>query len=76
VVKVMSKTLVKAPAPRFKVGDRISFQFGVTPRVGVIDEDRGPIGVGGRRLYRIGLEVEPGIEMHFELPEEELSPSS
>ncbi len=45
--------------PLFRVGDRVRIPFGVTTLDGIIDEDRGNIGVGGRRLYVIRVEVDP-----------------
>lgn len=59
--------------PLFKVGEWVSFQWGVRDAVGQILEDRGPIGVGGRRLFRI----QPALEFieAFELPEADLKPA-
>jgi hypothetical protein len=37
-----------------------------------IVEDRGPLGVKGRRLYRVRLDPEQGETSSFEVPEEEL----
>ena len=36
---------------RFKKGDRVQFQYPNRIIQGVVKEDRGPIGVKGRRLY-------------------------
>jgi hypothetical protein len=37
-----------------RVGDTVRFSFGGNTTVtGKVTEDRGPIGVGGRRLYQI-----------------------
>jgi hypothetical protein len=52
-----------------KVGDRATFRTVNGPATGVLEEDRGPIGVGGRRLYRIAVEDTDNV---LELPEEEL----
>ena len=41
------------PTDRFKKGDTVVFDFSKAEIVGVIEEDRGEIGVGGRRLYRV-----------------------
>ena len=35
-------------------------------------EDRGPIGVGGRRLYSVEFEINPDEIRYIELPEEDL----
>ncbi len=54
----------------FHRGDRVEFRFAVQNVQGVITEDRGPIGIGGRRLYGVkfqfGLEVEEPT--YIELP--------
>ncbi len=59
---------------KFRKGDRVKFQFGIYPVEGVVKEDRGPIGRGGRRLYLVefpfGLHVES--PSHIELPAERL----
>ena len=57
------------------VGDRVRFRFGIEKVIGVIKEDRGPIGYKGRNLYRIefsgGLYVpEP---FYIEMPAEEFT---
>jgi hypothetical protein len=62
---------VKRPPSRFKVGDIVEFLFGAQLILGQITENRGPIGVGGRRFYNIRIdEGEDGTV--FELPEEDL----
>jgi hypothetical protein len=61
------------PSPDLlKVGDRVRFTFGVTPVEGVIVEDRGHIGYGGRRLLRIRFRLDEYNEYHAELPEVDL----
>jgi hypothetical protein len=62
-------------APRFKVGDWISFQYGSRRVWAQIIEDRGPIGVNGRRLYRIRLGEEASESVAFEVAEDDLSPA-
>jgi len=46
-----------------KVGDRVRFQRGTDTVEGVICEERGPLGIGGRHLYgirfHVGLDDEP-----------------
>jgi hypothetical protein len=42
---------------------------------GVIKEDRGPIGVGGRRLYLVEFRAEPDSPSQIELPAEQLQPA-
>jgi hypothetical protein len=52
----------------FKVGDRVRFKLGAHRVVGRIVEDRGFIGVGGRQLVRVEVEVDPTCLREFELP--------
>ena len=66
-----SKAKKKTAARRFRVGDRVRFEFGVERVTGTIVEDRGPIGVNGRRLYAIQFKMDRrGEPMRVELPAE------
>ncbi len=56
----------------FHVGNMVRFHFGPNKVNGVVKEDRGPIGVGGRRLYRIQFSLEPHHQSAIELPADEL----
>src|SRR4051812_38769791 len=58
----------------WKVGDRISIPFGSGRALGVVTEDRGPLGVGGRRIYQIRVYLSPDEVSVFELPGDELAP--
>jgi hypothetical protein len=60
------------PGP-FREGDHVSFLF-VSDRVeGVITEDRGNLGVGGRRLYRVkALGDQVSEDWEIEVPAEAL----
>jgi hypothetical protein len=58
---------------RFKTGDLVSFLFGSGTVTGRVVEDRGNLGIGGRRLYGIRFEINPGQEVYTEMPEEELA---
>ncbi len=60
----------------FKVGDRVEFGFGSSDVIGVIIEDRGPIGIGGRRLYGIKFPLGAEEPLYVELPEVEFTPVS
>jgi len=60
----------KAGRARFRKGDRVSFLFGAGAVTGQVIEDRGRLGVGGRRLYGIRFEINPGEPAHIEMPEE------
>jgi len=65
----------KKSSRRIEVGDRVKVNMSGNYLYGRIKEDRGPLGVGGRRLYGILLdaaedEVVPYIELpveHFEV---------
>ncbi len=57
---------------RFKVGDRVRFRFGGRAVVGVIVEDRGPLGAGGRFLYSVRIRLDRFSESTFEVPADEL----
>ncbi len=68
-----SKAYPKTPPPRYKIGDTVSFLFGNGTATGRIVEDRGGLGIGGRRLYGIRFDLNPGDERYIEIPEEELT---
>ena len=60
------------PGP-YREGDRVSFLYGSERVEGVITEDRGNLGVGGRRLYRVQVPSDPSSEgWDIELPVEDL----
>lgn len=63
---------VKVSPARFRRGDWVTFPFGVQPAFAQIIEDRGAIGVGGRRLYRVRVDQELDDPFSFEVPEEEM----
>ena len=58
-------------SPGFTVGSRVLVHYGTSDRAAIVIEDRGPIGVGGRRLLRILMDED---EDPFEVPAEELEP--
>ena len=63
--------------PRFHVGDRVQFQLGRRIVQGVVKEDRGPIGVKGRRLYAVVFPFGEGISRgEFPAVELELVPDT
>jgi hypothetical protein len=62
----------------FKVGDWVSFVYGVRPVWAQVIEDRGLLGVGRTRLYRIRFGDDPsagesGEPVEFEVPEDDLT---
>jgi hypothetical protein len=62
--------------PLFHKGDFVSFAYGAGSVTGQIVEDRGCLGIGGRRLYGIRWEINPGEQAYIEMPEEELQAAS
>jgi hypothetical protein len=61
------------PGP-FHEGDRVRLLWGVTPVEGIVIEDRGNLGVGGRRLYRVRVQLDDITEpMETEEPAEDLT---
>jgi hypothetical protein len=63
---------VKTKRPEFRLGDWVTFQYGVRPVFAQIVEDRGPLGANRRRLYRIRLDWELNESTDFEMPEDEM----
>lgn len=57
---------------RFHPGDRVRFRLAGRTLEGCVREDRGPIGIGGRRLYLIEFRAEPPSPSQIELPASEL----
>lgn len=60
---------------QFHKGDRVRFTLGTRPVEGRITEDRGPIGINGRRLYLVefgGDGDEPQVPSQIELPADQL----
>jgi hypothetical protein len=63
-------------AALFRVGDWVTFRYGAGDVTAQVIEDRGPLGVNGRRLYRVRLTRDFAEPDSFELPEEELAAAS
>src|SRR5690348_4561344 len=68
----MSESRMKKSTPRFRAGDWVSFRYGLRQVTARIVEDRGPLGVRGRRLYRLRPMSAPPETGDFEMPEDEL----
>jgi hypothetical protein len=65
------------PPGKFRVGQAVRVKTGFrtatgVPAVGEVVEDRGPIGVGGRRLYHVRLRPDPWNELIVVREEESL----
>ncbi len=57
---------------KFRVGDRVRILHGYRGMIADVIEDRGRIGVGGRRLYTVKLRLDEWNEHTTELPEQSL----
>ncbi len=67
----MSKS--RKQGPQFHVGDWVSLLYGTRRVFAQVIEDRGPLGVNGRRLYRIRLDQDQDEAGTFEVREEYLA---
>ena len=56
-----------------RLGERVTFRFGVTDVVGTIIEDRGPL-AAGKPLYGIRWRFDEGEDRYIELSEDEFKP--
>jgi hypothetical protein len=64
--------LEKNPGP-FREGDRVRFPFGVIEVEGTVVEDRGNLGVGGKRLYGVTFRADDVSDpLYTEMEAEEL----
>lgn len=57
---------------KFRVGQAVRLKHGFRGMIGEVVEDRGPIGVHGRRLYAVRLRLDPWNESTVERPDESL----
>jgi hypothetical protein len=57
---------------KFRVGDRVRLRHGFRDLIAEVVEDRGPIGVAGRRLYAVKLRPDEWNELITERPEDSL----
>ena len=60
------------PKNQFHKGDRVKFRLGTRSVQGLVKEDRGPIGIKGRHLYRVEFRAEPQSPAQIELPADQL----
>lgn len=58
----------------FRVGDRVGVSLGRRTVPGIITEDRGPLGVRGRRLYQVRVSMDPFEPVITELLEDDIQP--
>lgn len=57
---------------RLRVGDRVSFQFGLDQVRGTIIEDRGNLASGGKQLLRVRVRRSDADDLIIELPADQL----
>ena len=62
------------PAPRFRVGDRVQFEFGGRRVWGTITEDIGIVGFDGPRWYSISMPMDPYEPESWTMEETDLEP--
>jgi hypothetical protein len=55
-----------------RVGEAVRIKFGHHTLRGTVVEDRGPIGAGGRRLFRVQMETAPDEIEVVEVPADEI----
>ena len=61
------------PGP-YAEGDRVRLLWGITPVEALIIEDRGNLGVGGRRIYRVRIQLDDITEpIETSYPADELT---
>lgn len=65
-------SVAQKQAPRFRVGDWVSFNYGTRPAWAQVIEDRGALGVNRRRLYRVRVDRPEDEPLAFEMPEDDL----
>ncbi len=57
---------------KFRVGDRVKFVHSWPGVIAEVIEDRGPLGVGGERLYRVRFRIDEWNELEPEYRESSL----
>ena len=72
----MARRRPRAPADPFPVGSHVRLAWGVGKVVATVVEDRGHIGVGGRRLIRVRIDQPMSEPVELEMPAEELEPAA
>jgi hypothetical protein len=65
-------SIMRTKRPKFRLGDWVTFQYGLRPVFAQIIEDRGQLGANRRRLYRIRVDWELNESSDFEMPEDEM----
>lgn len=68
----MATTIPKRNSEQLRVGTPVNIRWGVQYVHGVITEERGPIGIGGRKLYQVNADLGEGSSLIIELPASEI----
>jgi hypothetical protein len=63
---------IRRPPGKFRVGDRVRLVHAWRGALGEVVEDRGPLGVGGERIYAVCVQLGHVNEMTTEFPESSL----
>jgi hypothetical protein len=70
---VKNPQAARDPGP-YAEGDRVRLLWGVTPVEEIVIEDRGNLGAGGRRVYRVRVQLDDFTEpIETSLPPEDLT---
>lgn len=64
------------PAPRFRVGDKVKWNYGSIPVLSEISEDRGNLGHEGEHVYGVWFTLPDSERTYTEIPESELEPAA
>lgn len=68
----MTATSSLVGSDHLRVGTAVTIRWGLQNVRGVITEDRGAIGIGGRRLYRVDVDLGESSLVVMELPASEI----
>ena len=60
--------------PKYQVGDKVWVPLAVDRECGVVKEDRGNLGIGGRRLYYVDVSLDPYTHDRHLVGEDEMQP--
>jgi hypothetical protein len=61
------------PKSSLAVGSRVKFVFGIDEVTATVVEDRGNVGIGGRRLLRVRLDIPDTSEpIELEIPADDV----
>ncbi len=63
----------KQAPPLFRVGQRVTVPLGPRDVPGIVAEERGALGIGGRYLYHVHVPMEPYDPMFLVCSEEEMA---